>query len=444
MRLGFILFLAVVVATQLCKALPEDKSDVRAALSVLGADESVDKFYARRNYDLAWNGSEEASAEAKAALEVLANAAKEGLNPERYRVVLSGRDLAADDVVLSSAVLTYMRDLTLGRPALKAIDLDVALPQRQFDAAQALDDAIDHHRVSEMLIGLAPPFSEYAALRKDLQLRPDSPDAYVIMANMERWRWMPTLLEPDRIVVNVADASLELWIKGQKVLTSRVIVGRPKNPTPILKAEGAGITVNPAWNVPHSIAAKEILPKLKRNPAYLASQDMVLLNGPPGDPQGLHVDWRAIPAGTFPYQIRQAPGARNPLGRIKLELPNRFDVYLHDTPGKSAFSKNMRMLSHGCVRVDKILPLASYALNADDSVIDQISAAIGTGDTQYFPLHKKLPIYILYWTAIPLSDGSIKILPDVYGRDARMIAVMRGSRQEVADEILPCPKAKHV
>ena len=135
-----------------------------------------------------------------------------------------------------------------------------------------------------MLATLAPPYSEYAALKAELAHDPDGLNAPSIMANMERWRWMPRVLETDRIVINAADASLQLWLGGQAVLTSRVIVGRPGNPTPILRAEGAGVTLNPAWTVPQSIAIKEILPKLKHNHAYLASQDMVLLNGPPGDP----------------------------------------------------------------------------------------------------------------------------------------------------------------
>ena len=224
------------------------------------------------------------------------------------------------------------------------------------------------------------------------------------------------------------------------VLTSRVIVGRPGNPTPILRAEGAGVTLNPAWTVPQSIAIKEILPKLKHNHAYLASQDMVLLNGPPGDPHGLHVNWRAIPAGTFPYRIRQIPGPRNPLGQIKLELPNRFDVYLHDTPGKSAFARPVRALSHGCVRVEQILPLASYALNADLGATEQISQAIGTGETRYVPLHRKLPVYFLYWTAFPDAQGKIQFRPDIYGRDRRLIAAMHAGGLRIAGEIRPCLK----
>jgi murein L,D-transpeptidase YcbB/YkuD len=251
---------------------------------------------------------------------------------------------------------------------------------------------------------------------------------------------VPHALEPDRIVVNAADASLQLWLGGKVVLTSRVIVGRPGSPTPILRAEGAGVTFNPSWTVPHSIAVKEILPKLKRDPDYLASQDMVLLNGPPGDPHGLNVDWKAIPPGKFPYQIRQIPGLRNSLGQIKLELPNRFDVYLHDTPGKAAFGRSMRALSHGCVRVEQILPLASYALKADLSGEEPIRQAIGTGKTSYAPLQKKLPVYFLYWTAFPDTLGKLQFRPDIYGRDRRLIAAMHGSTQRIAGNYLPCHK----
>jgi murein L,D-transpeptidase YcbB/YkuD len=258
---------------------------------------------------------------------------------------------------------------------------------------------------------------------------------------MERWRWLPAQLEPDRIEVNVATAELDMWLAGRKVLSSRVIVGKPQTRTPILRAEGAGVTVNPAWTVPHSIAAKEFLPKLKRNPAWLKSQDMVLLNGPPGDPHGLSVNWRAVRAGTFPYQVRQAPGAKNPLGQVKLELPNRFSVYLHDTPGKAAFERKNRAQSHGCVRVEQILPLASYALTASPDAMAEIRAAIGQGKTRTLSLNRKVPVYMLYWTAYAAADGRLHYADDVYGRDRRMIAAMRQAPVRVAAIEPGCRKA---
>lgn len=262
-----------------------------------------------------------------------------------------------------------------------------------------------------------------------------------IAANMERWRWLPRAFEASFISVNVPDAQLTLTLRGRQVLDSRVVVGRPRNPTPILRAEGAGITVNPSWNVPDSIARKEILPKLKANPSYLLSQDMILVNGPPGDPHGLRVNWRAVPSGTFPYRIQQHSGAKNALGTIKIELPNRFDVYLHDTPGKAAFASNARDVSHGCVRVEQILPLASYALTANLETMDKISEAVSVGETRYFALQQHLPVYFLYWTAFAGTDGSLQFRPDIYGRDRRIIeALGRPKPVQVSANLPNCRK----
>lgn len=247
-----------------------------------------------------------------------------------------------------------------------------------------------------------------------------------ILANMERWRWLPRTLEADRLVVNVPDESLSLILGGREILTSRVVIGKPGTPTPILRAEGGGITINPPWNVPLSIARAEILPKLKVNRFYLQSQDMILLNGPEGDPYGLRVRWRDISPDHFPYLIQQHPGVRNPLGTIKFELPNRFDVYLHDTPVKSTFSRPDRAVSHGCVRVERILPLASYALTQNLETMKTIADAVSAGETQYLPLRRRLPVYFLYWTAFTANDGVLEFRPDIYGRDSRMAAALSG------------------
>jgi murein L,D-transpeptidase YcbB/YkuD len=409
---------------------------MEAALASTDDDGLTRQFYHLRNGALAWNGS--ARDDAKRAINVLSNAAGEGLDPERYRVIANTGNEVADDVAISTAVLTYMRDLAAGRPDLRMIDADVGLPPRSLNWSALLNGALQQGRVAAMLASLAPQHPEYVALKAALARNTVPKD--VIAANMERWRWLPNTLEPDRIVINAADAQLQLWLGGKMVLASRVIVGRPRNRTPILRAEGAGITVNPSWTVPQSIAAKEILPKLKANRTYLASQDMILLDGPAGDPHGLHVNWRGIRAGTFPYRIRQYPGPRNPLGQIKIELPNRFDVYLHDTPGKAAFAKTNRALSHGCVRVEQILPLASYALSGDLETMEKITQAIDAGETQYLPLSRKLPVYFLYWTAFTGPDNVLQVRPDIYGRDQRLIAAMRPRSVRIAANLPSCAK----
>ena len=434
---------------------------------------------------------------------VLSRAADEGLDPNAYRSP-NLSDPAAREAAVTSVLLEYMRDVRMGRPALKAQESDIALPPSNFDAAAALDEAVSQNSVETLLAGLGPAAPDYAKLKNLLahyrriateggwpMIGPGADPALLrarlafednitglsdasalerfqgrnglpqdgklgqatiaalnitavakadtITANMERWRWMPRQLEQDRIVINAADARLDLFLGGGKILSSRVIVGKPATPTPILRAEGVGVTVNPAWTVPASIAAREILPKLKRNPAYLVSQDMILLDGPPGDPQGLHINWRAIPAGHFPYKLRQNPGAKNALGRIKIELPNRFDVYLHDTPGQAAFNAPHRDLSHGCVRVEKILPLASYVLAGNMDAAGKIGDAVTGGGTGYLPLARKLPVYFLYWTAFVDDAGALQFRPDIYGRDRRMIDARQNIRQ--AANLVKCSRA---
>lgn len=432
----------------------------------------------------------------------LSHAAQEGLDPGAYRIP-NLPDLAARNAAASAALLDYMRDVRTGRPALKALDADMALPPSAFDAATTLDQAIRDNSLDALLAGLPPSAPEYAGLKlwlahyrriaaaggwpliapgaesgllrsrlafedditglsdpdalKRFQARhglaqdgalgvstlaalnvPAGARADTIAANMERWRWLPGQLEANRIVINVADARLDLFLGGNATLSSRVIVGKPATPTPILRAEGAGVTVNPPWTVPVLIAAHEILPKLKRNAAYLVSQDMFLLDGPPGDPQGLHVNWRAIPAGHFPYRLRQHPGPKNSLGRIKLELPNQFDVYLHDTPGRAAFNAAHRDVSHGCVRVEQILPLASYVLAGDLSAVAKISDAVNGGETGYLPLTRKMPVYFLYWTAFVDAGGTLQFRPDIYGRDQRMTRA--GQSEILAANLVKCSR----
>jgi L,D-transpeptidase YcbB len=240
---------------------------------------------------------------------------------------------------------------------------------------------------------------------------------------------MPRSFERRYIEVNAAGMSLRYVEDGKEILSSRVIVGRPVSPTPIFRSAVNAVTANPPWNVPARIASREILPKLKQNPNYLASEDMILLNGPPGDPNGMSVNWRRYTAANFPYRIRQLPGEKNALGVLKLEMPNRFSVFLHDTPGKAAFERDTRALSHGCIRVQQIGALAELALGTDRQEAAQwIADAIASGKTQSLVLNEPLPVYVLYWTVIAEADGTVGFRHDLYGRDRRLIAALANRR----------------
>jgi murein L,D-transpeptidase YcbB/YkuD len=257
-----------------------------------------------------------------------------------------------------------------------------------------------------------------------------------IEANMERWRWLPHRLENRYVEVNTAAATLTVYEGKNAVLRSRIVVGKPSSPTPIFASEIQGVTINPPWTVPNSIVRNEILPKLRRNPNYLANQNMILRNGPPGDPHGQTINWKKVSRTNFPYVVQQQPGTNNALGLIKLEMPNRFDVYLHDTPSKALFERDDRFFSHGCMRVQQVGALARYALTGDPAA-DVAHLFAPDGKTERIPLKSPLKVYVVYWTVFEAPDGSAAFRKDIYGRDAKLIDALDGRRVAAAAKMEP-------
>jgi L,D-transpeptidase YcbB len=251
-----------------------------------------------------------------------------------------------------------------------------------------------------------------------------------ILANMERWRWMPRYLESRYVEVDVPDQSVSFIDSGSALLYSEVVIGKPQTPTPILRTTIRAVIANPVWHVPDQIAARKLLPSLRKNPGYLLAKNMVLADGPANDPHGTKIDWRHVRASNLRYQIEQSPGADNALGAILFDMPNDFDVYLHDTPEKNLFKLAVREKSNGCIRVQKIENLASLVLtDGQDDTDKGLVDAIGTAQTQTLPLDGAMAVYMLYWTAIAEPDGTVHFRPDVYGRDRRLIAKLLVPRQ---------------
>jgi murein L,D-transpeptidase YcbB/YkuD len=250
-----------------------------------------------------------------------------------------------------------------------------------------------------------------------------------IAANMERWRWLPPQFESRYIAVNVPDQSVQYVQDGKPLLTSKVVVGRKTSASPIIRTEIKTVVVNPPWNIPGDIAARDLLPHLKRNANYLVTRNMVVMDGPPGDPRGRTIKWRDIKPAEFPYAIRQLPGPRTALGAVMLDSPNDFDVYLHDTPNKKLFDLTSREISNGCIRVEQIFPLASLVMTGDAKQgLDELNKVRRTRQTQRLPLDNPVPVYFLYWTAMADEDGTVDFRPDRYGRDTTLIAALaRGS-----------------
>lgn len=278
--------------------------------------------------------------------------------------------------------------------------------------------------------GLSPDAVVGPATRAALNV-PAAARARQIALNLERFRWLPRDLPPRALVINIAGFSLEAWEHGRPVWHTRIVVGTQATATPVFSAPMTHLVLNPEWHLPHSIATKEMLPRIRRNPNYLTVHRIQVLQRIDGkstivDPRT--VDWRQLSADNFPYRLRQEPGPTNSLGRIKFMLPNPFNIYLHDTPvhSRHLFNTRVRTFSHGCIRVEEPLELAAYVLQENPQwTQDTLVAALDRGKRRTVRLASPLPVHIVYWTAWSDQEGVVHFRPDIYGYDARLEKALR-------------------
>lgn len=235
-----------------------------------------------------------------------------------------------------------------------------------------------------------------------------------IMANMERWRWLPKTLDTNRIQVNIAAAVLTVFEGDKPIMSMKGVTGRPGDETPMLQSAVHSIVINPPWNVPAGIAKRELFPK---GPAYLKA------NG-----------FRVIGEGAS-ARLQQAAGTQSALGRFKFDFDNPYAVYLHDTPSQTTFGRYDRLASHGCVRVERPADLAELLLRGDPAwAADAIKAAVDTGKTQRVKLPEQVTVYLLYWTAFASANGTMNFRADPYDWDSQLATKIerRSAIQQVA------------
>lgn len=240
--------------------------------------------------------------------------------------------------------------------------------------------------------------------------------------NMERLRWLPRNLGKRYLLVNTAGFQLTAAEQGSHVLSMKIIVGRDYRSTPSFSSRISHIILNPYWNVPASIARKDLLPKQKKDPQFFTRSHIKVYSNHRHDSGAINpdtVDWQAITNG-FPYVLRQEPGADNALGQIKFMFPNPFNIYLHDTPSKALFQKDVRTFSSGCIRLEKPLDLATFSLNNQD-ISDRLSDGIDSGKTTTINLPEQLPIYMVYITTWVDNQEKVHFSPDIYDRDQRAL-----------------------
>ncbi|EOB4235360.1 L,D-transpeptidase [Raoultella planticola] len=242
--------------------------------------------------------------------------------------------------------------------------------------------------------------------------------AGVLALNIQRLRLLPGKLSTG-IMVNIPAFSLVYYQDGSQVLASRVIVGRPDRKTPMMSSALNNVVVNPPWNVPPTLARKDILPKVRNDPGYLEQHGYTVMRGWNSkeaiDPY--RVDWSTITENNLPFRFQQAPGARNSLGRYKFNMPSSDAIYLHDTPNHNLFQKDVRALSSGCVRVNKASELANMLLQDAGWNDTRISDALKQGDTRYVNIRQNIPVNLYYLTAFVDADGRMQYRTDIYNYD---------------------------
>lgn len=241
-----------------------------------------------------------------------------------------------------------------------------------------------------------------------------------IAANMERWRWLPPSLAPHRFQVNIAAAVLTVFDGDKPVTSMRAVTGRPDDKTPMLSSNITSIVFNPPWNVPTSIATKELWPKERAHKGYLAAHGYRVIATPEGG-----------------SRLQQKSGPKSALGRVKFDFVNPYGVYLHDTPSQGTFGKYSRLASHGCVRLARPVDLAKLALQGDPTwTPDAIDAALAKGDTVRAKLPEAIAVYLFYWTAYASADGKVSFLADPYGWDTQLASKIEANANRARQTIV--------
>jgi murein L,D-transpeptidase YcbB/YkuD len=428
------------------------------------------RFYAGHGYQPVWDRQRAAAA---ALWQTVSQAADQGLDPSNFHAAALADPTALSpidrDLLLSDAVLAYADALARGAvPNENRIRIE-ALSPGPVDTVAAVDAAIASPDPAAAINALAPGSPDYVRLKRAYQTylgivraggwpqvdaaRPEDrfrqlqerlalegylpagyatgqfddmtadalrlfqarhgiePDgklgpatiaelnlsaearAQQLAVNLERWRWLPRTLPAERVWVNTASMHLQFFRDNAPIFTTRVVVGQIDKQTPEFSTTINSLLYNPPWNVPVSIAATEILPKLETDPDYLERHNMVMReNG----------------------SVQQLPGAGTALGRLKFEMEDRFDVYLHDTPLRHLFARENRRLSHGCVRVQNPRDLAALLLQEP---VDTINHGIALGYTNRRALAAPIPVFIVYQTAFVGADGNLEFRRDAYRRD---------------------------
>jgi murein L,D-transpeptidase YcbB/YkuD len=419
---------------------------------------AAQSFYQARNYQPIWTGSPEALKRAEGAIAFLRNLKSEGLEPRDYPTPdlsanLSEEQAAKAELQLTGSILRYARHASSGRVSYTRVSASILYPEHAADPAEVLNKVASAQDMNAVLQSFEPQQPGFVALKaalakelaapepepsiqdrdaskkhrgKDADERSRKNNAGTIIANMERWRWLPRDLGQAHVVVNIPDFTLAVYKSGAPVWHTKIVVGKPGNlATPLLSETMKFLTINPTWNVPPSIIRNEYLPALERDPGALERIGLRVSNNPDGS-----------------LRVYQPPGERNALGRIRFNFPNQFLVYQHDTSDKKLFARDVRAFSHGCMRVQDPEKYAEVLLSLsqpeDNFTVARIRSLYGDQE-RTINLKQPIPVHVTYQTAFVDEKGQLNFRQDIYSLDAAMLKLMRGDERMIADTPIARP-----
>jgi murein L,D-transpeptidase YcbB/YkuD len=390
--------------------------------------EAMAAFYAIGNFQPLWVAGAAWNAAAEAVIARLKRADEEGLNSADYPIPALGPS-AGDpagaaveaELKVSASAVVYARDARGGRIEPSRLS-NLITPDLELPAADAVLTTIAGKDAGAALAAYNPPHAGYVALRAKLaQVRASEPaNARLegdIVANMERWRWLPSDMGRRHVFVNIPEFRLRLMKEGRAIHEARVIVGKSETPTPLFSDEMDHAVVNPSWYMPPSIFKNEF----HSDPAYAAARGYEVAYNRNGG-----------------ISVRQPPGERNALGFVKFMFPNKHAVYLHDTPNRRLFAADKRAMSHGCVRLDQPFRFGEFVLGSEWTEA-RLKGLIGKGE-RTVRLPEKVPVHLAYFTVLVDDKGDVRHFADLYGINGKVRGALGLGREATPVAEAPRPR----
>ena len=387
-------------------------------------DTIVQQFYTVNHAPLYWFSSDKNRNRATEWLTMIESAGNLGIVADQYQsnqihvALLSNNTLdeankEQRDQQITGLVLNFLRNLQEGNIK---FDFDAVNVSRDSVYINQLISTKPGESVSQMVSRLDCKDRDYLVLKeflKDSVMVKDTLKHKMVMLAMNYRRYFAINHPTEYIVANIPAAEVSYYQNDFLKMKMRTVVGRKKNPTPLIASYITNIVTFPHWNVPHSIGVKEILPKVQKNDNYLEQNSYEVVNAKGKVLDDSNLKWKNYTEKNFPYFFRQATGPRNALGVLKFNFQNPFSIFLHSTGQQSAFAKDFRFLSHGCIRLEKPLDLAK-ALIPDKIDIKELKSGKKNTKSKIIELPHKIPVFIIYMP-VKVNGKKVTFLKDVYG-----------------------------